>query len=280
MCPDRRGGLCGDRRLAGSPGAAGRKPTAVVPPVSGMVALDTTPHAVQLTPVRVADRIATSMADIDTTCCAGNPECRCESGRLHRRALALSWFTVGYNIVEGVVSILAGAAAGSIALVGFGADSFVESLSGGIMIWRFSQHGRVSKEQEERIEHRATKLVGWSFFVLAAYVAFEAVKKLVLAEAPEPTALGIIVPAVSLVVMPALFLVKRHTARRVGSRGLAADSKQTLACSFLSFALLVGMLLNQFWGFWQADPVVALVIATFLVREGVETVRTAKLCSC
>ena len=220
------------------------------------------------------------MPDADTSCRTEPEECRCESGRLHRRALALSWFTVGYNIVEGLLSVFAGAAAGSIALVGFGADSFVESLSGGIMIWRFSRHGRVSREQEERIEHRATKLVGLSFFVLAAYVVFEAVRKLVLGEAPEPTVLGIVVPAVSLVVMPALFLAKRHTARRVGSRGLAADSKQTLACSFLSFALLVGMLLNRLWGFWQADPVVALVIAAFLVREGVEVVRTAKLCAC
>jgi cation diffusion facilitator family transporter len=196
-----------------------------------------------------------------------------------RRALLLSYFTVAYNILEGVLSILAGGLASSIALIGFGMDSFIESISGGIMIWRFSQT-RLSEYDEERIEARAVKLVGWSFFVLAAYVLFEAVRKLITREVPEPSLFGIIIAATSLVVMPVLFIAKQRTGRKLGSRSLLADSKQTLACTFMSLALLLGLLANRLFGFWQADPVVGLFIGAWLVREGVETLREDRLCSC
>lgn len=206
--------------------------------------------------------------------------CREEKLALGRRALVLSWLTVCYNIVEGVVAIAFGAAAGSIALVGFGLDSFVESLSGSVMIWRFSQHGRLTQEQERRVEHRAVKLVGWTFFVLAAYIAFEAARKLITREMPEPSLPGIIIALFSTVTMPTLFLLKRRTARAIGSHSLAADSKQTLACCLMSVALLAGLLLNQVWGIWYADPIAGLAIAAWLVKEGVETVRSGELCSC
>lgn len=206
--------------------------------------------------------------------------CREEKLALNRRALALSWVTVCYNIVEGIVSIAFGAVAGSIALVGFGLDSFIESLSGGVMIWRFAQHGRLSEEQERRVERRAVKLVGWTFFILAAYIAFEAAKKLITREMPEASLPGIIIALVSIVTMPTLFLLKRRTARAINSHSLAADSKQTLACSLMSVALLVGLLLNQLWGIWYADPLVGLAIAAWLVKEGVETLRSGELCSC
>jgi divalent metal cation (Fe/Co/Zn/Cd) transporter len=206
-------------------------------------------------------------------------ECCEHDERPHGRALFLSWFTVCYNVLEGVASIAAGGFAGSIALVGFGFDSFIESISGGIMIWRFSQR-RLSAAEEKRVEARAVKLVGWSFFPLAAYILFEAVKKLVTREMPEPSLFGIIVAATSLVVMPALFLAKRHTARKLGSRSLVADSKQTLACTFMSAALLAGLLANRLFGFWQADPLVGLLIGAWLVREGIETLKEGKLCSC
>ena len=210
--------------------------------------------------------------DEDRSCCEPDR-------KLGRRALMLSYFTVAYNVLEGVLSILAGGLASSIALIGFGMDSFIESISGGIMIWRFRQT-RLSEAEEKKVETRAVKLVGWSFFVLAAYVLFEAVRKLVTREVPHPSLFGIVIAATSLVVMPVLFIAKQRTGRRLGSRSLLADSKQTLACTFMSLALLLGLLANRLFGFWQADPVVGLFIGAWLVREGIETLREGKLCSC
>ena len=192
---------------------------------------------------------------------------------LHKKALYLSIFTVAYNFIEGIVSIAAGAAAGSIALIGFGLDSFVESLSGGIMIWRFGGRGELSKEEEERREARALKLVGYTFFILGAYVAYECLKKLILREPSEPSLIGIIIAVVSLIVMPVVFYMKYKLGKSVGSRGLVADSKQTLACSYLSLSLLVGLGLNYLYGIWWADPAAGLVIVAFLFKEGLEAVR-------
>ena len=188
--------------------------------------------------------------------------------RLHNKALHLSYFTVGYNILEGIVSIFAGVIAGSIALVGFGLDSFVESLSGGVMIWRFRQHGKISEEEEERIDKKAVKLVGYTFFILGVYVLYESVKKLYFKEIPAPSLFGIIIAIVSMIVMPVLFLMKYRTGKAIGSRSLIADSKETLACLFLSVALLIGLGLNYLFGMWQADPIVGLVIVFFLFKEG------------
>ncbi len=199
---------------------------------------------------------------------------------LHRRALWLAYATVGYNILEGAASVLAGAWSGSIALIGFGLDSFVESLSGGVIIWRFARHGRMSPAAEARKEEQAVRLVGYTFFVLAAYVLYEAGKKLVFREVPEPSLVGLIIAGVSLVAMPALFWLKYRTARQLGSRSLLADAKQTLACFFLSAALLVGLGLNYLGGYWQADPMVGLAIGALLLKEGCGTLKEGKLCSC
>ena len=190
---------------------------------------------------------------------------------LHRRALLLSYFTVSYNIVEGILSLLAGSMAGSIALIGFGLDSFVESLSGMVVIWRFRLHGKISEEEEEKAEQKAERFIGYTFFILALYVLYESIKKLYLGEITEPSLFGIIIAIVSLITMPILFLLKYRTGRQIGSRSLIADSKETLACSFLSLALLVGLGLNYLYGLWQADPVIALVIVAYLVKEGWET---------
>ena len=191
---------------------------------------------------------------------------------LNKKALSLSYFTVGYNILEGVVSILAGLlAGGSIALIGFGLDSFVESLSGGVMIWRFRKHGRISEEEEEKVERRATRLVAYTFFVLGAYVLYESVRKLYLREAAEPSLFGIIIAIVSVVVMPVLFYLKYQTGKSIGSRSLVADSRETLVCVFLSVSLLIGLGFNYLYGIWQADPIVGLIIVGFLVKEGYET---------
>lgn len=190
---------------------------------------------------------------------------------LYRKALLLSYLTVGYNILEGVLSIFAGVLAGSIGLVGFGLDSFVESLSGIIMIWRFRKHGRVSMEEEDKVEKKAIKYVGYTFFVLGAYVFYESIKKLYFKEIPDPSIFGIIIAIVSIIVMPFLFYMKYQTGKKINSRSLITDSKQTLACIFLSFALLLGLGLNYLYGFWQADPIVGLIIGIFLFREGHET---------
>jgi cation diffusion facilitator family transporter len=191
-------------------------------------------------------------------------------GRLQRRALLLAWLTVGYNIAEGLVSIIAGALAGSIALVGFGIDSAVESLSGGIMVWRFSGARHLSPEEEEKLERRAERFVAVTFFVLGAYVLYESVKKLVTAEVPEHSLIGIIIALVSLVSMPLLYRAKTKVGRELRSGSLLADAKETLACAFLSVALLVGLGLNYLWGIWQADPVAGLVIVAWLFKEGRE----------
>lgn len=202
------------------------------------------------------------------------------SNQLHKRALALSYITVGYNILEGLLSIAAGVSAGSIALIGFGLDSFIESFSGGVMIWRFRYLNALSREEEERIEKKAIKLVGYSFFILAAYIFFASAKKLIVHEIPDPSLLGIIIALVSIIVMPLLFYLKFRTGKEVNSNSLVADSKQTLACTFMSVALLLGLGLNYLIGFWQADPIVGFIIVAFLAREGYEALRAQKLCCC
>jgi divalent metal cation (Fe/Co/Zn/Cd) transporter len=200
--------------------------------------------------------------------------------RLYRRALSLSYFTVGYNISEGIVSIVAGLLADSIALVGFGLDSFVESLSGGVMVWRLGKHGKISEEEEEKVEKKAVRFVSYTFFILGAYVLYESLEKLYVREIPEPSLLGIIVAIVSIIVMPILFYLKYQTGKTIGSKSLVADSKETLACVFLSGTLLIGLGLNYLYGFWQADPIVGLVIVFYLGKEGFITLKEGELCSC
>jgi cation diffusion facilitator family transporter len=191
--------------------------------------------------------------------------------QLHHRALLLSYFTVAYNIIEGILSILAGSLADSIALIGFGLDSFVESLSGMIVIWRLRLHGKISEQEEEKAEGKAARFIGYTFFILALYVLYESIKKLYLGEITEPSLFGIVIAIVSLITMPILFYLKYRTGRQMGSRSLIADSKETLACSFLSLALLAGLGLNYLYGLWQADPVIGFVIVGYLIKEGWET---------
>ena len=188
---------------------------------------------------------------------------------LTRHALRLSWLTVLYNIIEGVISLLLGLRAGSAALIGFGLDSFVESFSGGIMVWRFAGRER-SEADEERIERRAVRLVGWTFLILGLYVLYESLSKIFGREAPHPSLGGIILAVVSLIIMPWLARAKRRTGEALGSEALVGDSKETLACAWLSLALLVGLGLNALCGWWWADPAAGLVIVFFLLREGLE----------
>ncbi|MFC1932027.1 cation diffusion facilitator family transporter [Chloroflexota bacterium] len=190
--------------------------------------------------------------------------------RLYKKGLYLEYFSLGYNILEAAVSIIFGSIANSIALIGFGLDSIVESLSALVLLWRLRQHGNISKASEERIEKIATKLVAITFFILGLYILFESISKLVYAEVPEPSLPGIVIAILSLILMPLLSMQKYKTGKQINSRALVADSKETLACAFLSVALLVGLGTNYLFGFWQADPIVGLIIVAFLFREGWE----------
>ena len=186
------------------------------------------------------------------------------------RALHLSYFTVGYNIIECIISMIAGFLAGSTALLSFGSDSFVESFSGIIMIWRFRKQGILSDEDEEKIEKKAAKLVGITFFIFAIYLLFESIRKLFFEDPPEPSLIGILIAIASIIIMPLLFYLKYKEGKRIGSKSLIADSKQTLACLFMSISLLIGLGLNYLFNLWQADPLVGLFIVAFLFKEGYE----------
>ncbi len=195
----------------------------------------------------------------------------------YRKALILSFFTVGYNLVEGVISIVAAVLAGSTALMGFGLDSFVESLSGAVMIWRFwGRNPDAAEDEEAAVEKRATRLVACTFFILGAYVTFDAGKALYLREQPDTSLLGLIVAIASLIVMPVLFLLKYRLGKSIGSQSLIADSKETLACVALSVALLVGLGAHYVWRLWWVDPAAALVIALLIFREGFETLEESE----
>ena len=182
-----------------------------------------------------------------------------------RRGRRLEYLTIGWNSLEALIAIGAGLVAGSIALVGFGVDSIIETSSGAILLWRL-----VSGDHRERI---ALKLVGVSFLVLAAYVAFDAGKSLLLREPPDESYVGIALGALSLIVMPLLAQAKRRVAANLNSRALEADSRQTDICAYLSAILLAGLGLNALFGWWWADPVAGLVMIPIIAKEGIEALR-------
>jgi divalent metal cation (Fe/Co/Zn/Cd) transporter len=190
---------------------------------------------------------------------------------LIRRGKLLEYFSVGYNSLEGVIAIAAGLAAGSIALVGFGLDSAIEVLSGLTLLWRLNAD--VDEERRELVEQRALKIVGVSFLLLAVYVLFDAGKSLLLADPPDESMVGIVLAAVSLIVMPLIVRAKRRVASQIGSRALDADATQTALCTLLSAILLGGLLLNALAGWWWADPIAALVMVPIIAREGFEALR-------
>lgn len=191
---------------------------------------------------------------------------------LLNRGLLLEFLTVGWNLVEGTVAVAAAIASGSVALLGFGVDSFVESISGSVLIWRLGaeKRGNADEEAIERIERRAEQLVAISFFALAAYVGFDALTSLINNERPEVSVVGIVLASVSIVVMLWLARAKRRTASDLDSRAMAADAEQTQACWYLSVVVLAGIGLNALFGWWWADPVAALGVSIILVREGWE----------
>ena len=196
------------------------------------------------------------------------------------KVVLLSYFTIIYNIIEGVASIFFGSLAGSISLVGFGLDSFIESLSAVVVLWRFKFYGDACGTDKKQVEKKATQLVGLTLFILATYVAYESISKLLLNEVSDPTMAGLLIPLISIMVMIFLFRVKRRIGNEIHSHSLLADSKQTLACVMLSIAVLSGFILNYLFGFWQADPIAGLIIAFLLVREGYRAIKEEELCGC
>ena len=192
---------------------------------------------------------------------------------LTRRAIAdhgkrLEYFTIAWNSLEGLVAVVAGAFAGSVALVGFGIDSFIEVTSGSVLLWRMSIDADVHRR--ERNERRALQIVGVCFLCLAAYIAYESATDLWSMRAPEHSIPGIVLACVSLVVMPLLSRAKRRVGRTLGSAAMHADAKQTEFCTYLSGILLAGLLLNAIFGLWWADPVAGLVMVPVITKEGIE----------
>ena len=195
--------------------------------------------------------------------------------RLLRRGLRLEYLTVAWNVVEGLVSIGAALASGSVALLGFGVDSFVESVSGVVLIWRLrgEERGELDEEAVERVEHRAERLVAISLLLLGAYILVDVAWSLVNADRPSPSQVGIVVTALSLGVMGFLARAKRTTGEALGSRALIIDAFQTTTCLWLSATTLVGLAANALLGWWWADPVAAIVIAILVLREAIEAWR-------
>ena len=170
--------------------------------------------------------------------------------------------TITYNVIEAVVALAAGTIASSVALIGFGLDSVIEVSSAAAVAWQFTA------SDPKRRERVALRVIAWSFFALAAYVAVEAVRGLLGAGEAERSPVGIVLVAVSVLVMPLLSFAQRRAGRELGSATAVADSQQTLLCTYLSAAVLVGLVLNAALGWWWADPVAGLVLAVLAVREG------------
>lgn len=186
---------------------------------------------------------------------------------LKRRIRWIVAATITYNVIEAVIAIAAGSVASSTALIGFGLDSIVEVLSAAAVAWQFS-----GRDPEAR-ERTALKVIAVSFLGLSLYVTFDAVLALIGLRQPEHSTIGIVLAAVSLAVMPFLSLLERRAGKELGSASAVADSKQTLVCSYLSAAVLLGLVLNTLFGWTWADPVAGLVVVVFAVREGVEAWR-------
>jgi divalent metal cation (Fe/Co/Zn/Cd) transporter len=186
---------------------------------------------------------------------------------LVQRGQRLEYFTIAYNSLEGLVSIVAGLIAGSVSLVGFGLDSVIEVTSGAALVWRL--HHDFNPSRREQVERTTMRIVGWSFIALALYILYESSATLIQHEAPERSIPGIIIAAVSVVVMPILAKAKRRVAAGLGSEAMHADSRQTDFCTYLSAILLGGLLLNAVAGWWWADPAAGLVMVPIIAKEGV-----------
>jgi len=197
---------------------------------------------------------------------------------LVRRALRLEYLTVGWNVVEGVVAVRAAVVAGSVALLGFGVDSFVESASGIVLVWRLLAEGKGRAADAAALDRRAHRLVAWSLFLLALYIGIDAVHALWTGERPRPSLVGIVLTTLSMAVMMWLARAKRAAAYGLKSRALEADAFQTTACWWLSVVTLVGVGLNASLGWWWADPLAALGMSVLITREAREAWKGEQCC--
>lgn len=196
---------------------------------------------------------------------------------LHRRALWLEYFTISWNVIEAAVAITAGIIASSVALVGFGVDSGIEVISAVGLTWRLLKAGPGADAAEEGdAERKALYVVAFTFFALAAYITYEGVSALIGHEEPETTTVGIVLSVLSLAIMPALAYSKQSIGRKMGSRALQADAAETWVCSYLSFALLLGVGLYAAFGWWWADAVGALLMLPVILWQGWETLEEAR----
>jgi divalent metal cation (Fe/Co/Zn/Cd) transporter len=187
------------------------------------------------------------------------------------RGRRLEYFTIVWNTLEGLAALVSGILSGSISLVGFGIDSFIEVTSGSVLLWRMSVDSNVHRRETN--EKRALRIVGACFLLLSAYIAYDSISDLWSKRAPEHSVAGIILACASLVVMPLLSRAKRKVGRALGSAAMHADAKQTEFCTYLSAILLAGLLLNAFFGLWWADPLAALIMVPIIAKEGIEGVQ-------
>jgi len=192
------------------------------------------------------------------------------------RGKRLEYFTIAWNSLEGLVALIAGVIAGSISLVGFGIDSFIEVTSGSVLLWRMSVDA--DEESRERNEKLSLRVVGICFVALAAYVGYESASDLLSRKQPEHSIPGIVLACISLVVMPLLSRAKKKVGNELGSAAMHADAKQTDFCVYLSLILLAGLLLNAGLGWWWADPLAGLIMVPIMAKEGVDGMRTRGCC--
>ena len=197
---------------------------------------------------------------------------------LVRRGRRLEYFTIGWNLLEGGAATVAGAMAGSVSLVGFGVDSFIEVASGAALLWRMTVDADVHRR--ERNERLALRMVGLCFVALGVYIAYEAIHDLIHRQAPEHSIIGIVIACAALVVMPLLSRAKRAVGFALDSRAMHADAAQTDFCAFLSAILVCGLLLNALLGWWWADPAAALIMVPIIGREGIEAFQSRSCRGC
>lgn len=188
-----------------------------------------------------------------------------------QRGKRLEYFTIAWNCLEGLVAVIAGGLAGSISLVGFGIDSFIEVTSGAALLWRMAVDS--DEQAREHNERLSLRLVAACFIALSAYIAYESISDLIGRKTPERSIPGVILACVSLVVMPILSRAKKDVGRKLRSTAMRADAKQTDFCVYLSAILLLGLLLNATLGWWWADPAAALIMVPIIAKEGVEGFR-------
>ncbi len=209
-----------------------------------------------------------------------NPSAALNRAPLVARGRRLEYFSITWNGFEALVALISGLMAGSVALVGFGLDSVIETLSAGILLWRLRADPDI--QARERAERTARRLVGICFLLLAIYVAIESVRALWIKAQPERSVAGILIAIAAVIVMPLLGRAKRRVAVQLGSRALHADSRQADFCAYLSAILLAGLLLHALLGWWWADPAAALIMVPIIAREGVQGLRgeSCNDCAC